>query len=103
MEPICTALLVLLSLCAPSTQPDHSAAGARLQVLRVTHSTDLLGRQVAVAPALGPGSPWGDPDRLAVCGPDGIRRTLDGGQTWSTVPTDGVAALAAGTEMPLAP
>ena len=100
MELACTAALVLLSLCTPAVQSARSAAG--LQVVRVNRSTDLLGRQVAVAPAVRGGSQWGDPRRLAFCGPDGIVRSLDGGQSWSPVPTDGVVALAAGTALPLA-
>ena len=103
IEPVCAAVLVLLSLCASPSQPDPSRASAREQILGVSPSTDLLGRQVVVAPAAANGSPWGDPSRLAYCSPDGIQRTLDGGQTWSPVPTDGVAALAATTDMPLAP
>lgn len=37
-----------------------------------------------------------DPRRLAYCAKNGIRVSSDGGATWSTVPTDAVAALAAG-------
>jgi hypothetical protein len=96
-------MLIALLLCTLVAAPRASTAGARLQVLRVSPSTDLLGRQISVAPGTVRGTPWGDPRRLAFCGPDGIQRTLDGGQSWSRVPTDGVAALAAGTAMPLAP
>jgi hypothetical protein len=110
MEPLCTVMLVVLSLCSPPAAPPGTYP--QVHVTRVSPSSDLLGRQMAVAPvtmpgstssdSASPGSPWGDPHRLAFCGKDAIQRTLDGGMTWSRVPTDGVVALAAGTEMPLA-
>src|SRR5262245_26030953 len=101
MELVCAVTLAFVSLCSSTTGPP--SAGSTLQIVRVSPSTDLLGRQIAVAPPTQGGSPWGDPRRLAFCAPGGIKRTLDGGQTWSLVPTDHVAVLAAGTEMPLAP
>lgn len=58
-------------------------------------SADLRGRLVVAAP--------GDPNRLGFCAEDGIRLSADGGHSWSVVPTDGVAGLAAGSAYPLAP
>jgi hypothetical protein len=101
MEAVCTAVVLTLALCAGLTAPMASAAP--LTIVRVSLTNDLLGRQMTAAPATVAGQPWGDPWRLAYCGRDGIQRSQDGGQSWSLVPTDGVAALAAGTDMPLAP
>jgi hypothetical protein len=101
MQAVCTAVLLTFALCTALTVLGASAAP--LTIVRVSQSNDLLGRQMTVAPASAPDQPWGDPQRLAFCGPDGIQRSLDGGQSWSRVPTDGVTALAAGTDMPLAP
>src|SRR5207248_11678648 len=103
MDSLCAAMLVVLSLCTPASGSGSSGAAVSSPIIRVSQSSDLLGRQLTVAPATSPGLPWGDPRRLAFCGPDGIQRSLDGGRSWSRVPTDGVAALAAATEMPLAP
>ncbi|MGE3273334.1 MAG: WD40/YVTN/BNR-like repeat-containing protein, partial [Chloroflexota bacterium] len=152
MDLALTTALVILALCAPGAwappapqtptvpvgSPGVSAGSPtsadRVAVTRVSLSTALLGRRVAVASAATPvaapepivqeqgsqqpetaaspqpqaisepGSlPWGDPRRLAVCTRDGILRSVDGGQTWTAVPTDGVATLAAGSAMPLAP
>ena len=49
MELVCTVSLVMLAACAPATTPRQSPAGAQMQILRVSPSADLLGRQVAVA------------------------------------------------------
>jgi hypothetical protein len=68
----------------------------------VTSSNDLLGHQIAIAPADPPTLAWGNPNRLAYCAPGGIMRTLDGGQTWSRVPSNAVPDLAASTPYPLA-
>jgi hypothetical protein len=103
MESLCAAMLLVLSLCGPArAAPDAGGPVAALPVVRFSPSTDLLGRQLAVAPSTRANQPWGDPGRLAYCAPDGIRRSVDGGQTWTSVPTDGVTALAQGTDMPLA-
>lgn len=81
-------------MCGPVRASTSAGPGASLTVTRYTTSANLLGRQVAVAPSVRRDQPWGDPRRLAFCGADGIQRTGDGGQTWTRVPTDGVAAAA---------
>src|SRR5690349_7979544 len=100
MIDVCAAMLLVLTLCGPASGTGQVTPNAVTQIMRVSLSGDLLGRQMVVAPAA---IPFSDPRRMALCGPDGIQRTLDGGQTWSRVPTDGVAALAADTPMPLSP
>ncbi len=42
-----------------------------------------------------------DPRRLAYCAPGAIYRSLDGGASWSAIPTSGVAPAAAATGYPL--
>jgi len=57
MEALCTAMLMMLAACAPASAPRQSSTSAQMQVMRVSLSTDLLGRQVAVAPTVRGGSP----------------------------------------------
>jgi hypothetical protein len=102
MDSLCTAALLVLALCGPATAPHSFGPATASTIVRVSPSTDLLGRQIAAAPSEAPDRPWGNPDRLAYCASAGIQASRDGGQSWSRVPTDGVAALAAGTELPLA-
>jgi photosystem II stability/assembly factor-like uncharacterized protein len=61
--------------------------------LAVTRSTPLTGQTLAVAP--------GEPGRLAYCAPDTIQLTRDGGETWESIPTAPVTALAEAAGYPL--
>ena len=103
--------MILMALCSPSQRAELPDSNPSVMFTRVSPSTSILGRQIAVGPASqsappdsAPASgPWGNPSRLAYCGTGGIKSSTDGGQSWRDVPTGGVEQLAAGTDWPLAP
>ena len=104
---ILAAMLLSAGLAAapaaadPAT-PTWGSIGVDTHAEFVTSSNDLLGRQIAIAPADPLTLAWGNPRRLAYCASGGIQRTVDGGLSWSAVPTDAVVGLAASTPYPLA-
>jgi len=87
---------------SPAT-PSWSDLSALTHPALTVPSSDLLGQQIAIAPSRLAAQPGGDPRWLAYCGSNDIQRSLDGGLSWSGVPIDAVAGLAAGTAYPLAP
>ena len=103
LASVSSAPLVVAPVAAQSATPTWSDLSALTHPALTVPGSDLLGQQIAIAPSRLAAQPGVDPRRLAYCGTDGIQRSLDGGLSWSQVPIDAVAGLAANTAYPLAP